>query len=140
MPPLTHKPAPLPPRPKSPPPPSYWLTEADMANAMAANQMLALAKLMRGKSEHAYYRAAGQHLARLHHNHSNEWAELLRRECNLSPRRAAELMSLAKLSGPAVKDAFLEFRKADAERHKKARRSKAKLRGEGAGKAQKHPK
>jgi hypothetical protein len=58
--------------------------------------MLALARLMKGRSQAAYYRAAGQHLASLRRRRSQaEWIELIRTYCGLSRRRAYELMAIA---------------------------------------------
>jgi len=84
--------------------------------------MLRLARLMRGRSEGAYYRAAGQHLAHLRRRTDREtWIDLVRRECQISPRRAYELMEIA-----AGTKSLKEQRFAKAKRVRKARKRQQK--------------
>jgi hypothetical protein len=74
----------------------------------AVRVLMFLARVMRGRSEGAYYRAAGQHLAHLRRKTSREyWIELVREECHLSPRRAYELMQIAE-DAKALKELRLQ--------------------------------
>jgi hypothetical protein len=101
---------------------SRYLTERDQENIRGVTTMLYLARTpaMRGR-EAAYYRAAGEHLARLQQNHrAAEWISIVREYCHLGPRRAYELVAIAR--GLAVR----ELRARTSARTQKSREIKAK--------------
>jgi hypothetical protein len=96
------------------------MTEQDAYDVRGIVTMVALAKLMRRRSQAAYWRAAGQHLARLHHRHSREfWLELIRDHCGLSSARSYELIAIAR-----GKKTLAEVQKGTAERVKKHSKNK----------------
>jgi hypothetical protein len=101
---------------------SRYLTERDQENIRGVTTMLYLARApsMRGR-EAPYYRAAGQHLDYLRRNHSQaDWIAIVREHCYLGPRRAYELVAIAR--GLAVR----ELRAKTSARVRKSREIKAK--------------
>jgi hypothetical protein len=89
----------------------------------AVQVMLWFARNRRGRRPDPFYRAAGQHLARLRSRTSREyWIELVREECRLSPRRAYELMEIA-----AQAKTLADLRFGKAERVRKARSKQQKI-------------
>lgn len=96
------------------------MIERDAYDARAVVAMIALAKLMRGRSQVAYWRAAGQHLDRLRRRHSREWwLELIKEHCHLSSARAYEIIAIAE-----GKKSLAELQKSGAKRVKKHRENK----------------
>jgi len=93
----------------------------DVSDDIRAIQVcMRLTRLMRGRSEAAWFKAAGQHLQRLRqHCSRTDWIELVRTECGLSSRRAYELMEIA--AGKSVQEHRAELRR----RQKKSREIKA---------------
>jgi len=86
----------------------------------AVQVCMRLSRLMRGRSEAAWFKAAGQHLQRLRqHCSRSDWIELVRTECGLSSRRAYELMEIA--AGKSVQEHRTQLR----QRQKKSRKIKA---------------
>jgi hypothetical protein len=95
---------------------------ADHANVRAVNVMMLLAKmrLEAGRSPAPWYRAAGQHLARLRRGRGkSKWAQLVRDECGIGTSRAFELIALGR--GKALAEARAE----NSGRVKKSRSCKA---------------
>jgi hypothetical protein len=83
--------------------------------------MLALARLMKGRSQRAYYIACGAHLALLRRRRSQaEWVELIGTYCGLSRRRAYELMAIA--AGKSLD----QHREQGRKRTEKSRRNKGR--------------
>lgn len=98
------------------------MNERDERDVRAVVAMVALAKLMKGRSEQAYWRAAGQHLARLRDRRGREyWGTLIKDHCGLSSRRSYELISIA-----AGKKTLTELQKNTAVRVKKHRKNKGR--------------
>lgn len=96
------------------------MAEQDERDVRAIVAMVALAKLMRRRSQAAYWRAAGQHLVRLRRRHSREWwLELIKNRCHLASARAYELIAIAE-----GKTSLVNIQKGTAKRVKKHRENK----------------
>lgn len=92
----------------------------------AARRMLALAPLMRGRSQHAYMREAGRALALLRRLAPGDGFRRLLAELGIGRSRAFALMHLADLTADEVKAELATSRQRDSARHKKARKIKGK--------------
>jgi hypothetical protein len=95
---------------------------ADHANVRAVTVMMRLARmrLEAGRSPAPWYRAAGQHLVRLHRGRGKrKWAQLVRDECGVGLTRAFELVALGRGKTLA------ELRAENSGRVKKSRSRKA---------------
>lgn len=101
------------------------ITTAD--DVLAVRAMLELARHMRGRSQHAYLRCAGEYLWRLQRGRDHEqWAELVRVELDLGSSRAHELMLLARIHADQAKAKLEDLREKRRARDRKSRTNKQK--------------
>jgi len=99
------------------------LTIADEENIKAVRIMLHMARNRIASKREPFYKAAGQHLERLHYGKGTEvWAELVRQHIGIGLARAYELVALGagKLS---MKDLRLQ-KGASTRRWKASKRQK----------------
>ncbi len=103
-----------------------WLNDRpdqDAHDVQGIRTMVAIARGRRGtgRSEQAFWRAAGQHLERLAYRRAG-WEELVKTECGISRSRANELIQIGR--GKSLTEA----RSKTAERVKKHRENKGRNR------------
>ena len=88
------------PRPRVPDPPDYYLTDKDRRCIEAINAVMTIARATkRPATRKAMFNEAAIHFERLRRAAERDQAEftsIIRRECDLSYRRAAEIMALRK--------------------------------------------